>query len=190
MVSKKEFAAIRADFVESQEFIDIAHHYRRGMDFVCHHNAYLVAGFLQRRGHESLQWASGYYQCREPAKRIHHSWIKLARDGKTVAIFEFDPRQLYEQGGYENDLMPSGHIPEISMTISGAASIVDPDLVELPEEAKESPWVVFSREILLRYVENDDLVPQIDFADLDELGVEALEEFDVIREFLNENASE
>jgi len=38
--------------------------------------------------------------------------------------------------------MPSGHIPEFSMTISGIASIVDPDMVELPEEAKESRWVV------------------------------------------------
>ena len=59
--------------------------------------------------------------------------------------------------------MPSGHIPEFSMTISGAASIVDPELVELPEEAKESRWVVSSREVMLRYVEDDDLVPKIDF---------------------------
>ena len=189
MVSKEEFVAIRADFVESQEFIDIAHDRHRGRDLVCHHNAYLVAGFLQRRGHESLHWVSGYYQCRDPEKRIHHSWIKLARDGKTVAIFEFDPRQLHEQGGYEHDLMPSGHIPEISMTVSGTASIVDPELVELPEDAKESRWVVPSGEVLRRYVENDDLVPQIDFADLDELGVKAQEEFDALREFLNENAS-
>lgn len=190
MVSKEEFGAIRADFVESQEFIQFAHDLRRGTDFVCHHNAYLVAGFLHRRGHESLQWVSGYYQCREPGKRIHHSWIKLARDGQTAAIFEFDPRQLHEQGGYENDLMPSGHIPEISMTISGAASIVDPDLVELPEDAMDSPWVVSSREVMRRYIENDDLMPQIDFADLDGLGVDALEGFDLTCEFLDDNALE
>ena len=40
------------------------------------------------------------------------------------------------QGGYENDLMPSGHIPEISMTFSGAASIVDPDLVDYPRRQR------------------------------------------------------
>lgn len=191
MVSKEEFAALQADFIESQEFIDIVHDRHQGRsDFVCHHNAYLVATFLQRRGHESLQWVCGYYQCREPEKRIHHSWIKLARDGKTVAIFEFDPRQLYEGGGYENDPMPSGHIPYFSMTISPVASIVDPELVELPEEAKESSWVVSSKEVLRRYVEHDDLLPQIDFAELDEIGIEALEEFEAIRDFLHDNASE
>ena len=52
MVSKEVFTAIQADFVESQEFTELAEFYRPGMTFVCHHNAYLVAGFLQRRGHE------------------------------------------------------------------------------------------------------------------------------------------
>ena len=191
MVSKEEFTAIQADFVESQEFIELAEFYRPGMDFVCHHNAYLVAGFLQRRGYESLHRATGYYQCREPEKRIHHSWIKLVRDGKIAAIFEFDPRQLHEAGGYANDPMPSGQIPEFSMTVSGTASIVDPDFVELPEEAKESRWVVSSRDVLSRYVEIDYLVPDdIDFADLDELGMEVSEEFDALLELRAETASE
>ena len=191
MVSKEVFTAIQADFVESQEFIELAEYYRPGMTFVCHHNAYLVAGFLQRRGHESLHRVTGYYQCREPEKRIHHSWIKLVRDGKTAAIFEFDPRQLHEAGDYENDPMPSGQIPEFSMTVSGIASIVDPDLVELPEEAKESRWVVSSREVLSRYVEIDYLVPDdIDFDDLDELGKDVSEEFDALLELRAEDASE
>ena len=87
--------------------------------------------------------------------------------------------------------MPSGQIPEFSMTVSGIASIVDPDLVELPEEAKESRWVVSSREILSRYVEIDYLVPDdIDFADLDELGMEVSEEFDALLELRAEDASE
>ena len=190
MVSKEEFAAIQADFVESQEFIELAEYYRPDMTFVCHHNTYLVAGFLQRRGYESLHWVTGYYQCRDLEKRIHHSWIKLVRDGKTAAIFEFDPRQLHEAGGYENDPMPSGQIPEFSMTISPIASIVDPDMVELPEDAKESRWVVPSREVLSRYVEIDYLVPEIDFADLDEFGMETSEEFDILRELRDEDASE
>ena len=191
MVSKEVFTAIQADFVESQEFTELAEFYRPGMTFVCHHNAYLVAGFLQRRGHESLQRVTGYYQCREPEKRIHHSWIKLVRDGKTAAIFEFDPRQLHEAGGYENDPMPSGQIPEFSMSVPGIASIVDPDLVDLPDEAKESRWVVSSKEILSRYVEIDYLVPDdIDFADLDELGMEVSEEFDALLELRAETASE
>jgi hypothetical protein len=44
-------------------------------------------------------------------------------------------------------------------------------------------WVGFADE-------DRELMPQIDSADLDELGVEALEEFDLVRELLNENASE
>jgi len=86
--------------------------------------------------------------------------------------------------------MPCGHIPEFSMSVSGTASIVDPDIVELPEEAKESRWVVSSREILYRYVEVDCLVPEIDFTDLDELGKEVSEEFDVLLELRAESASE
>ncbi len=105
-------------------------------------------------------------------------------------IFEFDPRQLHEQGGYENDPMPSCHIPEISMTVSGVAAIVDPDLVELPEEAKESRWVVSSRKVLGRYVEHGGLMPEIDFDDLDQLGIEAQAEFELFREFLDETDSE
>jgi hypothetical protein len=190
MVSKEEFAAIWDDFVMSQEFMDMAHELRRGMDFPCHHNAYLVAGFLERLGHESLRCISGYYQCRDQEKRIHHSWIKLARDGKTLAILELDPRQLHEAGGYKNDLMPSGYVPEMAMNITGIASIVDPNLVELSKEAKESPWVVSSKEVLLRYVEGVELVPEIDFADLDDLGFEAQEEFDLYRELRNENGRE
>jgi len=181
---------LQADFVESQEFLDTAEEIRRDMNFICHHNAYLVAGFLQRQGHEDLRCVVGYYQCREWEKRIHHSWIKLGRDGKTVAILELDPKQLHEGGGYENDPMPSGYIPEMSMTISGIALIVDLDLVALSEDAKESRWVVSSKDVLLRYVEDDDLVPQIDFAELDEIGLEAQEEFAAFREFLSENASE
>jgi len=190
MLSKEEFTAIETDFDDSEEFIQIANALRRGMDFVCHHNAYLVAGFLRRRGHKSLHWASGYYQCREPEDRIRHSWIKLVRDRKTVAILEFDPRQLHERGGYENDLMPSGYIPEIAGMFPVIASIVDPDLVELPDEAKGSRWVVASRDVLLRFVENHGLVPQIDFAYLDEIGTKASEEFVRFRELWNESASE
>jgi hypothetical protein len=189
MVSKEEFDSLETDFIASQEFVDIAEESRHDMKFVCHHNAYLVAGFLQRRGHEGLYCVSGYYRCRGPENRIHHSWIKLIRDEKTVAIFELDPKQLHEEGCYENDLMPSGYIPEMSMTISGAASIVDPDLVELSEATKESRWVVSSREILLRYIEDAALVPQIDFDDLDEIGIEAQEVFDEACEFRNENDS-
>src|SRR5271165_7101480 len=129
MVSKEQFDAIHADFIESQEFLDLAHHNGRGIDFVCHHNAYLVAGFLQRHGLECLIWTCGYYQCRDPEKRIRHSWIKLDRDGRTVAILELDPLQLHEAGGYESDLMPSGRIPESSVIFGGIASIVDPDMV-------------------------------------------------------------
>lgn len=190
MVNKEEFAAIHTDFIESQEFIELAHDFRSSMDFRCHHNAYLVAAFLQRRGHEGLPCVTGYYQCREPTKRVHHTWVKLVRDGKTAAIFEFDPRQLHEQGGYEDDLMPSGHVPEFSMQLTPIVSIVDPDLVDLSEEARKSPWVVPSNKVLLRYVEDDGLVPRIDFAELDELAVEALEVFDSFREFRNENARE
>ena len=190
MVSKEEFAAIEADFIESQEFIELAEYYRPGMAFVCHHNSYLVAGFLQRRGYESLHWATGHYQCCDPDKRIHHSWIRLVRSGKIAAIFEFDPRQLHEAGGYENDPMPSGRIPEFAMTISGIASVVDPDLVELSEEAKESPWVVSSQEVISRYVEFNQVMPDIDFADLDKLGREVGEEFEVLLELRAEDASE
>ena len=81
--------------------------------------------------------------------------------------------------------------PNFSMTISPIASIVDPDMVELPEEAKESRWpVVPSREVLSRYVEIDYRVPEIDFADLDELGMETSEEFDILCELRDEDASE
>lgn len=188
MVDKAEFAAIEADFIESQEFVDIAHEHELSVDFRCHHNAYLVAAFLQRRGHENLHWASGYYQCRDPEVRIHHSWIKLTRAGKTLAIFEYDPRQLHEKGGYEGDLMPSANVPEFSIPIPGIASIVDPDLVELPEETKESRWVVSSREILLRYVEDDDLTPDIDFDELDMIARDAMETFGYMRELLDDDS--
>lgn len=190
MIKKQEFAALLADFIESQEFVEIAHSNHRSVDFVCHHNAYLVAAFLQRRGYKNLHLVSGYYQCREPASRIHHSWIKLTRGGKTLAILEFDPRQLHEKGGYENDLMPSAIAPGIPIPITGTASIVDPDLVELPEEAIESKWVISSREILLRYVEDFGLLPNIDCADLDKIGVEAMEHFELIRQSIDDIESE
>ena len=77
------------------------------------------------------------------------------------------------------------------MSVPGIASIVDPDLVELPDEAKKSRWVVSSKEILSRYVEIDYLVPDdIDFDDLDELGMEVSEEFDALLELRAENDSE
>lgn len=183
MLNKEEFARLHADFIKSQQVVEIAHWNHRGLDFVCHHNAYLVARFLQDMGHEDLHWVTGYYQCYKPKRQIHHSWIKIARAGSTVAIFEFDPRQLYERGGYEDDLMPSGNIPEFCITISGVACIVDPDLVELPTEAMQSPWVVSSKEVLLRYVENSDLKPDLDFAELDWIGSDAREEFDLLHQF-------
>jgi hypothetical protein len=177
MVSEEEFAKLHNDFISSQDFIQYAHDRQPNTDFVCHHNAYLVTFFLQRLGHEDLRWVSGYYQCSEPERRIRHSWIKLVRDRKLVAIFEFDPRQLHEKGKYEGDLMPSGYVPRFSINTSGTASIVDPDLVAVPEEEREFPWVVPSSEILLRYVEDDDLVPELDFADLDKLAVEAQQDY-------------
>jgi hypothetical protein len=190
MISKELFDAIRTDFVESQEFIELVEFYRPGMELVCHHNSYLVAGFLERRGNGNMHWVTGYYQCHDPEKRIHHSWIKLVQDGKTAAIFEFDPRQLHEAGGYDDDPMPSGQIPELSTSFPGTASIVDPKLVKLSEEAKDSPWVVSSREVISRYVEFDQVMPEIDFADLDELGREVGEEFEAFAEFRAEDASE
>jgi len=190
MISKELFDAIRADFVLSQEFLELAEFYRPGIEFVCHHNSYLVAGFLQQRGNGNLHWATGYYQCHDPEKRIHHSWIKLVQDGKTVAIFELDSCQLHEAGGYENDPMPSGYIPGFSASYSVATSIADPDLVELSEEAKESPWVVSSREVISRYIEFNEVLPDIDFADLDELGRETAEEFEAVLELRAELASE
>ena len=190
MVSQQDFTTIHTDFIESQEFIEHAECYRPGMKFVCHHNSYLVAAFLQRRGHKGLNWVTGYYQCREPEKRIHHSWIKLVHNGQIAAILELDPHQLHEAGGYENDLMPSGHIPEFSMPFSGIASIVDPALVELSDEAKESRWIVASKDIISRYTEFNQVLPDIDFADLDELGSEVAEEYDALRELLAEDGAE
>lgn len=190
MVSKELFAAIHADFIESQEFLEHAECYRRGMKFVCHHNSYLVAAFLQRRGNACVQWVTGYYQCRESEKRIHHSWIKLVHNGQIAVILELDPHQLHEAGDYENDLMPSGHIPELSMALSGIASIVDPALVELSDEARESRWVVASKDILSRYVEFNQVLPDIDFADLDNLGTEVAEEYDALQDLVAEDASE
>jgi len=49
MFNKLAFAALDNDFVESQEFVEIARDRGRGSKFVCHHNSYLVAGFLRRR---------------------------------------------------------------------------------------------------------------------------------------------
>ena len=86
--------------------------------------------------------------------------------------------------------MPSGRIPESSVIFGGIASIVDPDMVELSQEAKESRWVVASKDVLRRYTEDIDLAPQIDFAELDRLEIEASEEFDSYREFLDENAAD
>ena len=51
------------DFQEAQqcvtEYADI--NYRR--EFVCHHNSYLAFRFLYRKGHDYLDWSSGYYVC-------------------------------------------------------------------------------------------------------------------------------
>ena len=188
IIPEELFATIHADFIDSQDFIDFAHHfYRDDVDFRCHHNSYLVAGFLQRRGHAYLQWTSGYYQCRDSALRIHHSWIKLVYNGKIAAIFEFDPMQLYERGGYDNDPMPSGNIPEFAMTTTGTASIIDPDMVDLPENEKDSRWVVSSKEVLSRYVEHDFCTPDIDFELLDAVGLDMQEEFDRFRKLCKLN---
>jgi hypothetical protein len=190
MLDKNAFANLNLDFVESQDFIEIAHSRRRSMNFVCHHNSYLVAGFLRRRGHVGIEWISGHYRCHEPAKRIHHSWLTLTIDGNTAAIFEFDPRQLYKRGGYENDPMPSGYFPEFAITISPIASIVDPGMVDLPDESRDAQWIVQSKAVLMRYVEDEALVPDINFADLDTLGLEVQEEFDEYKKFLEESDSD
>ena len=190
MLDKNAFASLDTDFVDSQDFIEIAHDRRDGMNFVCHHNSYLAAGFLRRRGHDGIRWVSGYYQCHESVKSIHHSWLALTIDGKTAAIFEFDPRQLHKGGGYQNDPMPSGHIPEFSITITPIATIVDPGMVDLPDEAKDSRWVVQSKDVLMRYVEDQTLAPDINFDDLDKLALEAQEDFDACREFLKKSDPE
>jgi hypothetical protein len=54
MMSKEEFAALRTDFVRSQQFIEFAHE-KGGFDFRCHQNAYFFAGFLQREGHTGIR---------------------------------------------------------------------------------------------------------------------------------------
>jgi len=82
MLDRNAFATLESDFIESQEFIEIAHDRRRGMNFVCHHNSYLVAGFLQRRGHAGIRSVSGYYRCHESVKSIRHSWLTLTIDGR------------------------------------------------------------------------------------------------------------
>jgi len=76
------------------------------------------------------------------------------------------------------------------MTITPTASIIAPGMVDLPDDAKDSRWVVQSKEVLLRYVENEALAADIDFADLDKLGLEAQEDFDAYQEFLKESNPE
>jgi hypothetical protein len=178
MLDKGTFAKLRNDFVESQEFIEFAHQRRRDINFVCHHNAYLVAGFLQRRGHADVRWITGYYKCSSPGKIIHHSWLAVTVIGRTAVIFEFDPRQLHDTAGYDDDPMPSGLVPELSITISPIATIIDPDLIDLTDELRESRFVVSSKDVLRRYVADPTHPPNIDTNDLDRLGLESQGDFD------------
>jgi hypothetical protein len=178
MLDAHSFAKLDEDFVRSQELIGIAHDLRRDIQFVCHHNAYLVAKFLRRQGHSEIRLSSGYYQCYESSRRIHHSWLAMEVNGEAIAILEFDPRQLYEQGGYPEDLMPSGRIPELTVTITPTARIVDPDYVELTQVDKESRWVVSSKVVLARYVKDATVTPDLNREDLDDLYAEALALFE------------
>jgi hypothetical protein len=139
------------------------------MTFVCHHNAYLVAGFLKQCGH-NCRWISGYYQCNPPAPPVHHSWIDVIANSRRAAIFEFDPRQLFDRGGYYEDQMPSGEIPELGIRISPIAIIVSSELVELPDDPEDLRFVVTSQEVLGRYVQDHTLALDIDFNYLDELA--------------------
>lgn len=131
MLTAQNFLSLKKDFIASQDFIQIAHDLDRDTDFVCHHNAYLVSRFLDRLGW-NCRWTTGRYLCAPPARHVHHSWIELRSEDQTAAILEFDPRQLHGRGGYEDDPMPSGHIPELGMRTTPTAIIVSPDLVTLP----------------------------------------------------------
>jgi len=172
MLTKEQFASLKRDFIVSQDFVQIAHDVDRTVNFVCHHNAYLVAGFLKGLGHD-CRWLSGYYRCNPPAPPVRHSWIEVNADGKPAVILEFDPRQLFDRGDYEKDLMPSGEIPELKMRITPIAMIVAPGLVELPDDADELRFIVPSQEVFNRYVQNRTLTPDIDFERLDELAKES-----------------
>src|SRR6185437_4384449 len=153
MLSKEQFITLDRDFVESQDFVELVGDVdvSCGRDFVCHHNAYLVAGFLNWRG-QACRWMTGRYRCKPPAPDVHHSWVEITVGGGPAVIFEFDPRQLFERGGYADDLMPSGHIPKLGMRITPVAIIVSPYVVELPDDRYGLPFVVSSQDVLDRYV--------------------------------------
>lgn len=171
MIPKEQFTAFEQDYIESQDFVQLVHDMDPTIMFVCHHNAYLVAGFLARRGHD-CRWISGYYKCNPSTRLVHHSWVEVNVDGKPAVILEFDPRQLFIQGGYENDPMPSGEVPEFEIQITPIATIVDPELVELPDITNEL-FIVASQDVLSRYVQDRTSTPDIDLDRLDKLAQEA-----------------
>ena len=177
MLNQEQFAALHRDVIASQDFIQIAHDVCPSIKFVCHQNAYLVTGFLKRLGHDS-RWISGYYRCNPPAPPVHHSWIEVNANGKPALIVEFDPRQLFDRGGYKNDPMPSGGIPELTIRLTPIALIVDPELIELPDDENEMRFIVPSKEVLSRYVQDYTLTPEIDIERIDELSDESQAYYD------------
>ena len=172
MLSKEQVGNLARDFRDSQEFIELAHTCRRELGFVCHHNSYLIAKFLRRLGHQ-CRWISGYYRTNLPDRQISHSWIVVNLNDTLAIILEFDPRQLYLQAGYQNDLMPNGEI--LGLTISPPTMIVDPELVEVPAEARDCCEIVFSRDVLGRYVQAWHILPEdINLEELNALYDEVL----------------
>jgi len=84
MGHKEEFAAIQADFVESQEFVDIAHYFRRGMDSLPPQRISGREVSPTTRFTKDLHWVSGYTMAAITGEAYSTQLDqRLARDGKT-----------------------------------------------------------------------------------------------------------
>ena len=178
-MNEHEFRSLTECLQHSHEFIDIVRDSRRGVDRVCHHNAYLIARLLEHLG-QPMEWVNGVYLCANSAKKIHHSWLATTADAPAL-IFEFDPHQLQRSADYEDDLMP-GPRSDWGVVCANTAVIVDPARVTVPQAMKEFKWIVASAEVLKRYQTDPTFRPEIDRGALDDIAADAIGTFEHFRE--------
>jgi|GEM_PF-6464897 len=152
----------------------------------CHQNSYLINRFLPHI-RQPVRWVNGLYRCDEGGKDIHHSWIAVYDNGDPAIIYEYDPRQLRNGGGYENDLMPGNETVGLAIDFPGAAVIVDPDKAPVPHEVGRPHWLVISKEIFDRFERDTRRTPKFSANELNAIDALSTEASWLLRR-LQENA--
>ena len=92
-VGQEFLEQLQADFIEAFQCIVDYEDQNRRLDFVCHDTVYLALRYLERKGHDYLDWRRGSYRCKDPTHGILHSWISSFHFPQSF-ICETDCHQL------------------------------------------------------------------------------------------------